>query len=173
MIAFIYRLTQWTAIVGGLLLVVLTLMVVTSVVGRALIDVGLGPIPGDFELLEAGIGIAVFFFLPWCYVRYSHATVDLLYMHMPRWFQRSIDIFSALLMLAVWVVLTWMLWAGMMEKKEYMETTFILLMPVWWAYAFCVVGALVGCLCYAARALTVLGIFKEPDGWAPEGNTGH
>jgi hypothetical protein len=51
MISLIYRLANWTAIVGGLVLVALTLMVVASVAGRALIGLGLGPVPGDFELV--------------------------------------------------------------------------------------------------------------------------
>ena len=38
-----------------------------------------------------------------------------------------------LLMLAVWLIMTWKLYEGMMEKKEYLETTFILAMPIWWA----------------------------------------
>jgi len=173
MISFIYRLSRWTAIVGGVLLVALTLMVVASVAGRAMIGLGLGPVPGDFELVEIGVGIAVFFFLPWCYVSGSHATVDLLYMHMPNWFKRGINIISDLLMLLVWLVLTWKLWEGMLEKKEYMETTFILLMPIWWAYAICLVGAVIGCLCYLARTLTQLGIFAEPEGWAVNANAGH
>lgn len=173
MIAWIYRLAYWAALVGGLVLVALTLMVVASVSGRALIGIGLGPIPGDFELVEVGVGVAVFFFLPWCYLKGGHATVDLLYMHMPRWFQRSIVIISDLLMMAVWLVLTWMLWQGLLEKKEYMETTFILQMPIWWAYAFCFVGAVIGCLSYIAKTLTLLGLASEPEGWTVETNAGH
>lgn len=64
MIAFIYRLSQWAAIIGGLALVALTLMIVASVSGRAMLGLGLGPVPGDFELVEVGTAIAVFFFLP-------------------------------------------------------------------------------------------------------------
>ncbi len=58
-------------------------------------------------------------------------------MHTPKWAQRAVDIVSDVLMLVVWLVLTWKLGEGMLEKKEYLETTFILQMPVWWAYAFC------------------------------------
>lgn len=173
MIAWIYRLAYWAALVGGLVLVALTLMVVASVSGRALIGIGLGPIPGDFELVEVGVGVAVFFFLPWCYLKGGHATVDLLYMHMPKWIQRAIVIISDLLMMAVWLVLTWMLWQGLLEKKEYMETTFILQMPIWWAYAFCFVGAVIGCLSYIAKTLTLLGLASEPEGWTVETNAGH
>ena len=59
MIAFVYRLSQWAAIIGGLALVALTLMIVASVSGRAMLGLGLGPVPGDFELVEVGTAIAV------------------------------------------------------------------------------------------------------------------
>jgi TRAP-type C4-dicarboxylate transport system permease small subunit len=173
MIKLIYRLANWTAIVGGLVLVALTVMVVGSVAGRAMIGLGLGPVPGDFELVEVGVGIAIFFFLPWCYLRGGHATVDLLYMHMPNGFRKSVDLFSDVAMLLVWLVLTWKLWEGMLEKKEYMETTFILQMPIWWAYAFCLVGAVIGCICYVAKTLTRLGLASEPEGWTVEANVSH
>ena len=173
MIDWIYRLARWTALLGGFVLVALTLMVVASVAGRALIGIGLGPVPGDFELVETGIGIAIFFFMPWCYLMSGHATVDLLYMHTPRWAQKAVDSVSDLLMLAVWLVLTWMLWEGMLEKKEYMDTTFILQMPVWWSYALCLVGAVIGCLAYVAKTLTRFGLASEPAGWPVESNAGH
>jgi TRAP-type C4-dicarboxylate transport system permease small subunit len=173
MIDAIYRLARWTALAGGLILVALVLLVVASVAGRALIGIGLAPVPGDFELVEVGVGIAVFFFMPWCYLRGGHATVDLLYMHTPRWAQRTVDIVSDVLMLVVWLVLTWKLWEGMLEKKEYLETTFILQMPVWWAYALCLVGAVIGCLAYMARTLTQLGLASEPKGWSLDAHTSH
>lgn len=173
MIEWIYRIARWTAILGGVVLTALTLMVVASVAGRAMIGLGLAPVPGDFELVEVGVGIAIFFFLPWCYLRGGHATVDLLYMHLPTWAKRGIDTVSDLLMLAVWLVLTWKLWEGMLEKKEYLETTFILQMPVWWAYAFCLAGAVIGCIAYFAKTLTQLGLASPPKGWTLESNAGH
>ena len=173
MIDWIYRFARWTALFGGIMLVALTLMVVASVTGRALIGIGLGPVPGDFELVEVGVGIAIFFFMPWCYLRGGHATVDLLYMHTPRWAQKAVDTGSDILMSLVWLVLTWKLWEGMLEKKEYLETTFILQMPVWWAYALCLVGAVIGCVCYVAKTLTRFGLGSEPEGWTVESNAGH
>lgn len=168
MTAFVYRLSQWAAIVGGVALVAITLMIVASVTGRSLLDLGLGPVPGDFELVEVGTAVAVFFFLPWTYLKGGHATVDLLYMHLPSWAQKAIVLVCDLTMLAVWVLMTWKLYEGMLEKKEYLETTFILAMPVWWAYAACLVGAVIGCMAYLAKTLTLLGIGREPAGWTTE-----
>ena len=168
MTAFIYRLAHWTAIVGGVMLCALTLMIVVSVSGRALIGMGLGPVPGDFELVEVGTAMAVFFFLPWCYLKGGHATVDLLYSNLPGAARKVIDTVSDLLMLAVWLMLSWMLWEGMLEKREYQETTFILQMPIWWAYAACLVGAVIGCMAYIAKTATMFGLGKEPEGWTTE-----
>jgi TRAP-type C4-dicarboxylate transport system permease small subunit len=168
MIAWIFRVSKWSALLGGAVLCVLTLLIVASVTGRALIGVGLGPVPGDFELVEVGTAVAVFFFLPWTYLRGGHATVDLLYMHLPRWLQKSVVAFSDLLMLALWLALTWQLWIGMLEKRQYLETTFILQMPVWWAYAFCMVGAVIGCLAYVSKNLIQLGLASWPAGWPVE-----
>ena len=173
MIGWVYQAARWSALVGGLVLCALTILIVASVSGRALIGLGLGPVPGDFELVEMGTALAVFLFLPWCYLRGGHATVDLLYMHMPSWFRKTVDTLSDLAMLAVWLVLTWKLWEGLLEKKEYMETTFILQMPLWWAYAFCMVGAVIGCLAYAAKTLTRFGLASEPKGWTVDANVSH
>lgn len=173
MMDWIYRLARWTAWMGGVVLLALTLMVVASVTGRALIGIGLGPVPGDFELVEVGVAIAVFFFLPWCDLRGGHATVDVFYRRAPKWAQNTVDLISDVLMLAVWWVMTWMLFEGMLEKKAYTETTFILQMPVWWAYALCLVGAGMGCLAYSAKALMRLGLVSAPVGWSTDTHAGH
>ena len=78
MMANIHRMARWSALLGGALLTLLTLLVVLSVIGRSLSGMGLGPVPGDYELVEVGVGIAIFFFMPWCYLQGGHATVDLL-----------------------------------------------------------------------------------------------
>ena len=112
--------------------------------------------------------VAVLLFLPWTYLKGGHATVDLLYTHLPAWARRGVLMISDLLMLAVWLLMTRKLFEGMLEKKQYMETTFILQMPLWWAYAACVVGAVIGCLAYLARTATLFGLGKEPAGWTTE-----
>lgn len=173
MTTWVFRLSKWSAVLGGLVLCAITLMIVASVTGRALIGVGLGPVPGDFELVEVGTAVAVFFFLPWTYLRGGHATVDLLYMHLPRWSQRLVVIVSDLIMLALWLALTWMLWQGMLEKRDYAETTFILQMPVWWAYALCLVGAVIGCLAYISKTFILLGLARYPQGWPTESVASH
>jgi hypothetical protein len=70
-------LAAFLAILGGLILVIVILTTVTSVAGRALLWIGLGPIRGDFELVELGTGFAVFSFLPWVQINRQHASVEI------------------------------------------------------------------------------------------------
>lgn len=169
MMSMIHRLARLSALMGGILLMLLVLMVVVSVVGRSLSGFGLGPVPGDYELVEMGVGMAIFFFMPWCYLQGAHATVDLLYAHMSRKLQRLIRLLSDGLMLAIWLLLTWRLWAGLLDKYSNQETTFILQMPVWWGFALGMVGAILGCLTYLGGTLVQLG-WLAPG--APQTDTG-
>jgi TRAP-type C4-dicarboxylate transport system permease small subunit len=165
MTRLVYRAAEWLAYVGGLLLCALGLMVVLSVSGRALLKLGLGPIPGDFEMVELVTAVVVFFFLPWCYLKNGHAAVDILYIHLPPWAKRAVTVFSDLMMLLVWLVLTWRLGIGMGDKIREGETTFILQVPVWWAYAVCLFGAVVGCITYLTKTLVELRLARPPEGW--------
>ena len=58
------RLAKLLAFFGGAVLTALAFMTVLSTVGRAFVgmQIGLGPIPGDFELVEAGTAVAIFCF---------------------------------------------------------------------------------------------------------------
>jgi len=140
---FIHGLARLMAILGGIVLALLTIMTVVSIGGRSLISFGLGPVPGDFELVEAGAAFAVFAFLPWCQLNRGHATVDLFTNYLPAGVNRWIDLVSETLMTIVFVVLAWRLWVGMMDKIRYQETTFILQYPVWWGFASAMIGAVV------------------------------
>ena len=174
MMTLIDRLARWSALTGGVLLMLLMVLVVVSVTGRSLSGMGLGPVPGDYELVEMGVAIAIFFFMPWCYLQGAHATVDLLYMHMPRALQRLIRLVSDGLMLAVWLLLTWRLWAGLLDKFDNQETTFILQMPVWWGFALGMVGAVLGCITYLGGFLVQLGWLRGAERQASEaGALGH
>jgi len=83
------------ALVGGLVLTSLIILTCVSVIGRGLnsllhgpiatiapalsrrlLELGVGPVNGDFELVEAGIAFAIFAFIPLCQVSSGHATVD-------------------------------------------------------------------------------------------------
>ena len=131
----IYRLSQFLAWFGALVLVALALLTVTSIAGRALSFAGLGPVPGDFELVEAGTALAVFCFLPWCHLKSGHAAVDMLWKSYPPALRRVLELLSDTLMLLVWVLLVWRMGLAMLEFRANGEVSFILQMPAWWGYA--------------------------------------
>ncbi|OAL60204.1 hypothetical protein A6R74_20855 [Halomonas sp. ALS9] len=138
------------AISGGLLITALAIITVVSILGRwvasapVLSDITMlawvGPIAGDYELVEMGTAIAVFLFLPYCHLRGGHVTVDLLVMHAPPMFQRLLAIVAETLFLVVAGLMTWRLYHGLLDKRRYMETSMLLDIPLWWGY----IGGLVG-----------------------------
>ncbi|GLQ55381.1 TRAP transporter small permease [Devosia nitrariae] len=137
----VYSLARYVALAGGAVLVVIVGLVVVSVIGRSLIWAGLGPVTGDYELVEAGVGFAVFAFLPWAHLARGHAIVtiftDFLGPRANAWILAVTDI----LMLAAAVFIAWRLGLGMLDKYNYRETTLLLRMPLWWGYAAGMVGA--------------------------------
>ena len=136
-------------------------------VSRAL---GLGPIPGDFELVEAGTALAVFCFLPWCHLKRGHATVDMLWPWFPPRMKRALDILADGLMFVVWLLLAWRMSISLMDYHANGEVSFILQMPVWWGYAASMLPAAFGCLAYAWRLLESLGLAPPPAGLTSAGS---
>lgn len=153
--AAVERLAVWTALAGGLVLVAIAAMTCLSIAGRTLGGLGLaglGPIPGDYELVEIGIGFAVFAALPWCHLRRGHATVELLAPLLGGAANRALDVIIDAAVLATALLLAWRLAAGMLDKKAYFETTFVLGIEIWQAYALALVGATAFCVVAAWRA---------------------
>lgn len=166
------------ALAGGLVLVALVLVTCLSVAGRGLATLafspwlagwapglagwlaglGPGPVKGDFELVEMGTAFAVFAFLPWCQLRSGHATVDLFAARLPARAGLWLAAFWETVFAAALVFIAWRLQDGMQGKIRNGETTFLLQLPVWWAYAAslaaAVAAAAVGLYVAAARVLT-------------------
>lgn len=132
---------RWLAVAGGLVLAALIVLTVASIAGRALVSLGLGPIPGDFELVEAGTAFAIFCFLPWCHLRRGHISVDVLEKALGPQRDAWLAAMSNTLMTAVALLIVWRMWFGMLDKMKYGETTFILQFPAWWGYAACMPAA--------------------------------
>lgn len=154
----IYDISRWLAWFGAFVLTLLAVMSVFSIAGRALTFAGLAPVPGDFELVEAGTALAVFSFLPWCHLKRAHADVTMLWHVFPPAMRRLILVLIEAMTLAVWALLIWRMGLAMLEYRENGEVSFILQMPVWWGYAASLVPGLIGCAVYAWRLLETLGL---------------
>lgn len=180
MFKLVDRCARLMAIVGGVVLTALIVLTCVSVLGRSLntlghsdllksvadgaaatlIAVGFGPVNGDFELVEAGVAFAIFSFLPICQLRSAHAVVDVFSSVLPTKAQEALTAFWEVVLMGVIVLITWRLFAGMMNKLDYGDTTFLLQFPIWWAYAASLVAAIVASLvalyCAAARILGLM-----------------
>lgn len=162
---FIEKLARYMAILGGIVLTILILLVCVSVFGRsmngvlhdvgssiapgfaqALLDMGVGPINGDFELVEAGIAFAIFAFLPICHLTGGHATVDIFTSKLPDGANRFLKMITEFVFAAVLILISWRLFEGMQSKMSYGETTFLLQFPIWWAYAASFLGSVIAAI---------------------------
>jgi TRAP-type C4-dicarboxylate transport system permease small subunit len=154
----IARVMAWA---GGIALIALIVMSCLSILGRAGQVSGLPvtSIRGDTEWVEFGTGFVVFAFLPWCTLMRGHASVDLLAPLFGR-FNRVLDLLAEVSILIVAALIGWRLWLGLLDKRGYHETTFILRAEVWLGYAAALIGAVAFavvaafCVLRAARALT-------------------
>ena len=127
----LYRAATGVAVLGGLVLFALTLLTVISVVGRAAFS---APIPGDFELVELGMAVAIFSFLPYCQIVRGNVIVDLFTSKASPRKRALLDGIGNLLFTAIAALLTWRVALGGIEIRSYRETTMVLQVPVWWGY---------------------------------------
>ena len=160
--AFVERIARVFALLGGLALGALIVLTCLSIVGRslnsllhgdlartlapgladALLATGIGPIDGDFELVEAGMAFAIFAFLPLCQLGGAHASVDVFTSRLPPRVDRALRAAIETVFAAVLVLIAVQLFAGMQSKRGSGQTTFLLQFPLWWAYAASLAGAL-------------------------------
>ena len=161
------------AICGGLVLTVLIVLICISVIGRSLngllhgwigavmpdlsawaLDLGVGPINGDFELVEAGVAFAIFAFLPLCQISAGHASVDIFTAKLPTRINRLLQLAIDVIFTVVLIAIAYQLYNGMLSKQRYGDTTFLLQFPIWWAYA----ASLSGSILTAVISFYVAGI---------------
>jgi TRAP-type C4-dicarboxylate transport system permease small subunit len=119
------------ALAGGLVLTALMLMSIASIVGRWLFS---RPLPGDFELVEVGSGVAIFLFLPACQLRGANVIVDFFTTGLGRRAQSWLDALGALLYTLVAALFAWRLVFGGLDYLSYGERTMVLGMPLWWSF---------------------------------------
>jgi len=117
---------------GGLVLVAITLMSVASIASRFLRSSGL---PGDFELVQLGCAVAVAAFLPWGQMRNSHVMVDFFTTGLHPKTRRWLDALGALLLALCAAVLAWRMSIGTFELRHSQESSMLLGVPTWYAYA--------------------------------------
>lgn len=152
------NITRALAFGGGFILAVIALVTVASIIGRFFLFAGLGPIKGDYEIVEMGSAIAIFAFMPFAQFKRAHVVVDIFTMRLPMRFQTFLGFVGDVLIALASGVLLWRFWLGLGEKIPYgsdglraalsmgykpffVETTYELSVPIWMPYSLAFIGA--------------------------------
>jgi TRAP-type C4-dicarboxylate transport system permease small subunit len=128
---FAARVIETWALLGGVVLLVIVLMVAWSSVRGWLFD---RPLQGDVEMTEMWVAVAVFMFLPYCQLTGANVTADIFTARASPRTVALLELVSALVALCFSGLLLWRMYYGLLDYREYVETTTILHVPIWYAY---------------------------------------
>ena len=126
------RVARALAIVGGLISVATALLVTTSVTLRWL---GLGSINGDFELVQIGVALSVFCFLPLTQARRGNIMVDTFTAWLPLRVQRAMDAFWDFVYAGFMALTAWCLMNGARDALASGLTSAMLGLNLWPVFA--------------------------------------
>ena len=124
----LYKGSRILAIFGGTLLFLLAAMMSISIAGRFFFS---APVPGDFELVEIGTGLAIFAFLPYCQLMRGNVLVDFFMNFAPRRVQTFCDSLGALIYVLIGALLTWRMIFGGFDMYDYGEKSLTINFPRW------------------------------------------
>lgn len=125
-----FLIVAW-ALFGGAMLCALILINVYSVVAGAIAGT---PFPGDFELTELGVAVAVFAFLPYTQLVDGNVSADIFTSGASPRTVAYLRLLASLIALGFSIFLGWRMWYGLLDKKAYDYTTAILQIPHWYAF---------------------------------------
>lgn len=165
------RLARGMALLGGGVLLVLIAMICLSAAGnaamklgqvladsapnlsRGIAALGVGPLKAVYELVEVAIAFVIFAFLPLAQTRRAHAVVGVFTARLGVRAEARLERVWHVLMALALVLIAWRLGAGTLTKMRNGETTFLLQVPLWWAYAASLLAAVVAALVAVLIAL--------------------
>lgn len=151
------RAAATVALAGGVALLAAMVTTLVSVAGRALLD---RPLLGDYELVERLVGVGIFLVLPYGHWAGGHVTVDLVTRRLSPRLRRPLAALVEGTFAAVAALLAWRMATGGLTLARYGETSMMLGIPTWWAFAL-IVPALVllswVCLMRMVQALRLPG----------------
>jgi TRAP-type C4-dicarboxylate transport system permease small subunit len=122
------------AFAGGAVLVGVALLVTASVLRRWLAG---APISGDFDLVEVGVALASFAFLPLCVLRRGNIIIDSFTTRLPVRAQAALDALWSLVYAGVAAVLCWRLLLGGLDTVGSGTTSMMIGLPVGWVMVAC------------------------------------
>ncbi len=151
------------ALAGGAVACAVALLTVTSIAGRSLLA---RPVPGDVELTQFGIALAIALCLPWAQLKRANIIVDFFTQKAAPRTRARLDAIGALLLALMVGLLAWRTAVGAVSSRETFETTMILDLPMWISYAVLAPGLAL------TAVIAVVQVFAPPaenDTQVPEG----
>lgn len=119
------------ALAGGAVLAALTVMSTVSIGGRVIGH----PIQGDFELVQIGCAVGTAFFLPYCQLKRCNIIVDFFTVRSGRRVRGALDALGALSVALMMGLLAWRTGVGTIAMMSSGESSMIIGVPLWYAYA--------------------------------------
>jgi TRAP-type C4-dicarboxylate transport system permease small subunit len=134
------------ALLGGLALLGIALLTTASVLRRWITS---DPIPGDFEMVQLGAGLAVFGFLAYGTLKRTNILVDSFTTWLPPRATAWIDAFWSLAWAVAALLLAERMTVGALDTLRSGTQTMVLALPTWWVVGF-------GALAFALTGLVAL-----------------
>jgi len=130
-IRLLRRAIEVWALLGGLVLAGIAVMSTWSAASGWLLG---RPLPGDFEMVEMLVAVSVFMFLPYCQVTGANVTADLFTARAGPRTVALLELLAGVIALGFSLLLLWRMYEGLLDYRQYVETTTILKVPIWYAY---------------------------------------
>lgn len=131
------RLARLCALLAGLLIAFMVVLTCGSIIGRETVG---HTITGDFELVALATGAAVGLFMPLCQLHRGNIVVDFFTAKAPKRVNRALDRVGAFLLAACCALLAWRAALGGLSSYNSHNSTMLLGVPEWYAYAPMVPG---------------------------------
>lgn len=149
----------WAWGLGGGLLVFIVLMTAYSAAGNFFFD---RPFPGDFEVVQMGVAVAAFTFLPLTQLTRSNVMVDIFTQRASAGVKRALDLLGTVIALVFAAFMLWRMSEGMIDYYEYSEYTAILGIPHWIAFPPILFSLLLLFVAALITAAEQLGLIAPP-----------
>ncbi len=153
MLRILKNISHAMGLAGSFVALAISLMTTVSVASRALFN---APIPGDIEITQMGIALAISLCLPWCQLRGANIIVDFFTQNISERKRQWLDGLGCLLLVAMYCLLAWRTGSGAVSVREAGETSMIISLPMWWAYAALAPGLAIAACVALAQAILIL-----------------
>ena len=151
-------LSRWFGLLGAGVALLTGFMTFVSVFMRSAFKY---PIPGDVELTQMGIALAISLCLPWCQSERANIIVDLFTQRAGPRTTNWLDGVGGLALTLMYALLAWRTSVGALSVRAAGETTMIISLPMWWAYASLAPGLALAALIAFGQSLQLLSGSKS------------